>query len=198
MKEIPQLETARLILRPFGNADAADVMRLAGDRAIADTTLNIPHPYKEGMAEEWISKHQDAFDKDQGVTFAITRKSDGILVGAISLMGMAKGHQAELGYWIGKPHWNQGYCTEAGRALLRYAFSDLALVRVHSCHITRNPASGRVMQKIGMQNEGCRRHHVRKWDKTEDLELYGVLKQEWEETANQAVVGTSLRAAPHR
>jgi RimJ/RimL family protein N-acetyltransferase len=198
MKKIPRLETERLILRPFGFSDAAEVMRLAGDRAIADTTLNIPHPYKEGMAEEWISRHQENFDKDQGVSFAITQKQDGLLVGAISLMGMAKNHQAELGYWVGKPYWNEGYCTEAGRAVIRYAFSDLALVRVHSCHLTRNPASGRVMQKIGMRHEGCRRQHVRKWDKTEDLELYGILKQEWEAAVNQAVAGTSRCAAPGR
>lgn len=194
MKEIPQLATARLRLRPFMVADAADVMRLAGERAIADTTLNIPHPYKEGMAEEWIGKHQDVFDGDQGVTFAIARKLDGDLVGAISLMGMSKGHQAELGYWIGKPYWNQGYCTEAGRALLRYAFADLALVHVHACHITRNPASGRVMQKLGMRHEGCRRQHVRRWDKTEDLEVYGILKQEWESASIPLMSPTSLRS----
>jgi ribosomal-protein-alanine N-acetyltransferase len=198
MKEIPRLETERLILRPFGRADAAEVMRLAGDRAVADTTLNIPHPYKEGMAEDWISKHQECCEKDQGATWAITRKLDGALVGAISLMGMAKGHQAELGYWIGKPYWNQGYCTEAGQAVLCCSFSDLALMRVHSSHFTRNPASGRVMRKIGMQHEGCRRHHVKKWDKLEDQELYGILKSEMETTANHAVVGTSLRSAPHR
>lgn len=198
MKEIPQLETERLILRPFGIADAAEVMRLAGDRAVADTTSNIPHPYKEGMAEEWISKHQESFDMDQGVTLAITRKADGVLIGAISLMGMTKGHQAELGYWIGKPHWNKGYCTEAARVILQYAFCDLALIRVHSCHFGRNPASGRVMQKIGMRREGRRRQHVRKWDKTEDLELYGVLKQEWETVANQAMGdGTSLCTPSH-
>ncbi len=55
MKKIPRLETERLTLRPFDNFDATEVMRLAGDRVIADTTLHIPHPYKEGMAEEWIS-----------------------------------------------------------------------------------------------------------------------------------------------
>jgi ribosomal-protein-alanine N-acetyltransferase len=104
MKEIPRLETERLILRPFGNSDAAEVMRLAGEHAIADTTTHIPHPYEAGMAEEWISTHQETFDREQGVAFAITRKPDGALVGAISLMGMEKGHQAELGYWIGKPY----------------------------------------------------------------------------------------------
>jgi RimJ/RimL family protein N-acetyltransferase len=191
MKQIPRLETERLVLRPFGNSDAAEVMRLAGERAIADTTANIPHPYKEGMAEEWISKHQETFDRDEGVAFAITRKHDDVLVGAISLMGMEKGHQAELGYWIGKPYWGHGYCTEAARAVLRYAFSDLALARVHASHFAQNPASGRVMQKIGMRHEGCRRQHVKKWDQMEDLDVYGILKPEWETAANQAAVGAS-------
>jgi RimJ/RimL family protein N-acetyltransferase len=190
MKKIPRLETERLILRPFGPVDAAEVMRLAGDRAVADTTLNIPHPYKKGMAEEWISTHQECFEKDQGVAWAITRKSDSALVGAISLMEMAKGHQAGLGYWIGKPYWNQGYCTEAGKAVLSCAFSDLSLMRIHACHITRNPASGRVMQKIGMRHEGCRRQHVKKWDKAEDLELYGILKTESDTTAKRCTSGS--------
>jgi RimJ/RimL family protein N-acetyltransferase len=148
--------------------------------AIADTTLNIPHPYKDGMAEEWISKHQEAFGKVEGLTLAITRKSDASLVGAISLMGIAKGHQAELGYWIGKPYWNQGFCTEAGKALMKYAFAELGLLRVHASHLSRNPASGRIMTKLGMHHEGTRRQHVRKWDKCEDLELYGILRHEWE------------------
>ncbi len=198
MKEIPTIETERLILRPFSIADATEVMRLAGDRAIADTTTNIPHPYKEGMADQWISKHAETFENDRGIAWAITRKADSALLGAISLMGMVKGHQAELGYWIGKPYWKKGYCTEAGRAVLRYAFRELELCRVHASHFTRNPASGRVMQKIGMRHEGCRRQHVKKWDKTEDLELYGVLKHEWEKSANKASEPTSLRSEVQR
>ena len=193
VKLIPTLDTERLILRPFGLADAADVQRLAGDRSIADTTLNIPHPYKDGMAQEWISKHQSDFDQGKGVTFAITRRTDALLTGAMSLMSMATGHQAELGYWIGRPYWNQGFCTEAGKTILGYAFSELRLVRVHSNHFTRNPASGRVMLKLGMHHEGSRRQHVKKWDAFEDLELYGILKGEWLEAANKSVQGTRAR-----
>lgn len=188
MRIRPTLEADRLALRPFTVADASDLQRLAGDRAVADTTLNIPHPYEDGVAEGWIGTHQAIFEEGKGAHFAITLKSDGALVGAMSLMGMVAGHQAELGYWIGRPYWNQGYCTEAGRTVLAYAFSELGLIRVHSCHITRNPASGRVMQKTGMTHEGCRRQHVRKWNKTEDLELYGIVKEEWN-GANQAVDG---------
>ena len=185
MKQIPTLETEKLVLRPFGPQDAADVQRLAGDRAIADTTLHIPHPYEDGMAEEWISGHQDGFARGQGVTLAITRKTDGTLVGAISLMSMVTNHQAELGYWVGKPYWNEGFCTGAGQAVLRYAFTELQLLRAHATHFSRNTASGRVMLKLGMRHEGTRRQHARKWDRFEDIELYGILKGEWVEAAGR-------------
>lgn len=182
MNLIPIIKTDRLTLRPFAIEDAPEVQRLAGDRDIADTTKSIPHPYKDGMAEEWISNHSDLFKQGKGVDFAITRNFDTALVGAISLMHIVKNHKAELGYWIGKPHWGEGYCTEAGCAIVEYAFTELDLIRVHAEHITRNPASGRVMQKLGLRHEGCQHQHIRKWDKFEDLELYGILKQEWEET----------------
>jgi [ribosomal protein S5]-alanine N-acetyltransferase len=179
MHDIPTLEGAQLYLRPFRLGDATEVQHLAGNRLIADTTLNIPHPYPDGLAEEWISKHPATFNEGKGVTFAITRKNEGALVGAISLMQMIKGHQAELGYWISSNHWNQGICTEAGMAILQYAFRDLGLVRVYARHLTRNPASGRVMQKLGMRHEGTQRGHEIRWGKLEDIELYGILKQEF-------------------
>ena len=181
MSEQPILETERLILRPFELADAKEVQRLAGAREIAATTLNIPHPYEDGMAEEWIGTHQETFEQGRGVSFAITTRGDGRLIGAISLMGIRPGHQAELGYWIGEPHWNQGFCTEAARAVVGYGFRVLGLNRIHACHLTRNPASGRVMQKLGMVHEGRRRQHVEKWGAFEDLELYGMLRREWAE-----------------
>ena len=84
-----------------------------------------------------------------------------------------------MGYWVGKPFWGRGYCTEAGRAVLEYAFRQLGLLRVHACFFARNPASGKVMKKLGMQPEGCRRGHVMKWGKLEDLELAGILKEDW-------------------
>ncbi len=178
MKEFPTIETKRLILRPFGPQDAVDVKLLAGDKAISDTTLNIPHPYKVEMALEWISHHQDEVANDQGITFAITQKSDRFLVGAISLMKITRHHQAELGYWIGKPFWNDGICTEAAQAVLHFAFIELSLIRIHAQHMSRNPSSGRVMQKLGMQHEGTRKKHAKKGDKFEDMELYGILKED--------------------
>jgi ribosomal-protein-alanine N-acetyltransferase len=182
MKQLPTLETDRLILRPFTLDDAAAIQRLLGDRAIADTTLSIPHPYEDGMAESWIAGRQELIECGERAPFAIERKSDGALIGSINLMDIQPGHQAEFGYWVGVPYWNQGYCTEAGRAMLRFAFSELGLVRVIASHLSRNPSSGRVMQKLGMQHEGTRRQHVRKWDVFEDVEIYGILVSEWADT----------------
>jgi RimJ/RimL family protein N-acetyltransferase len=178
MSEPPRLCTERLVLRPFTLEDAKEVQRLAGHWDVASTTANIPYPYEDGMAEDWISTHQETFEKGEGVVYAITLK-DGRLLGAISLMAMIEDHQAELGYWIGKPYWNQGYCTEAGKELLRYGFDVLGLNRIHASHISRNPASGRVMQKLGMSYEGERKQHVKRWGVFYDLVLYGILISDW-------------------
>ena len=71
MPERPTLTTARLVLRPFTVADALDVQQLAGAREVASTTLLIPHPYEPGMAEQWISTHQERYERGELVSFAI-------------------------------------------------------------------------------------------------------------------------------
>ena len=179
MAERPTLHTERLILRPFQLADAAQVQRLAGEKDIASTTLNIPHPYEEGMAEEWIGQHQERFEKGVSVVFAIVERSGNDPIGAIGLEINPDHRRAELGYWIGKPYWNQGFCTEAAKAVLIYAFQERDLNRVHAMHLTRNPASGEVMRKIGMVQEGTLRSHVVKWGVTEDLAIYGIISKEF-------------------
>ncbi len=179
MNERPILETTRLILRPFTLADASDVQRLAGARAIASTTLNVPHPYEDGMAEQWIRTHQERYEKGELVNFALVLRTNHIFLGAMELQINQQYASAELGYWIGQPFWRQGYCTEAARAMLGYGFEVLELNRVHASYLTRNPASRRVMQKIGMAYEGCLRQHIKKWDVFEDLALYGILRSDW-------------------
>ena len=180
-KEMPKPETKRLLLRLFELSDAGKVRELAGDKAIADTTLNIPHPYEKGMAEEWISTHQIKFESGECVHFAIILKAMQELIGAIGLMIDKGFNRAELGYWIGKEYWNQGYCTEAARAALGYGFRQLFLHKITSSHFTRNPSSGRVLRKIGMKKEGVFKEHVVKGDEYEDLVIYGILRKEWEE-----------------
>jgi len=130
------------------------------------------------MAEDWIDTHQERFESGQTVNFAIVRAQDDTLIGAISLVIGQQNRHAELGYWVGKPYWGNGYCTEAAQAVVDYGFQALDLHRIYARHMARNPASGRVMIKAGMQYEGCMRQHVLKWDVFEDLKIYGILRSE--------------------
>jgi ribosomal-protein-alanine N-acetyltransferase len=172
----PTLTTERLILRPFELSDASTVKRLAGDWAVADTTERIPHPYKDGMAEAWIAGHPQRFIERKECTFAIVLKDNQQVIGAVGLTLSMAHSRGELGYWVGREFWNRGYCTEAARAVVEYGFSVLGLHRIQARHFTRNPASGRVMAKLGMTHEGHLRQHTRKWDVFEDVEVYAVLR----------------------
>lgn len=175
---LPTLPTGRLLLRGFTPADAPRVRELAGSREVASTTLNVPHPYEEGMAEAWIRGHAADWEERKRLSLAATTGSDG-LVGCVGL-GLEPEHgRAEIGYWIGEPYWNLGYATEAAGAVLAYAFGELGLHRVVARHLARNPASGQVLRKLGMVHEGIQREHVRKWGRFEDLECYGILEHEW-------------------
>lgn len=176
----PILETARLVLRPFALTDAPDVQRLAGAPEVADTTLNLPHPYEVHDAEQWIGGQPARFASGSNAAYAMTRRTDSVLLGAISLMEISARHRrAELGYWLGVPFWNQGYMTEAAAALIGYGFSQLGLHKIVAVHFARNPASGQVMQKIGMRQEGVQRQHVCKNGVFEDDVLYGLLAEDW-------------------
>ena len=194
----PVLITERLILRLLRPADAPRVKNLAGDRRIYETTLSIPHPYLAGMAEEWIASSLIRYYSGDGVDFAITLReprtsrlsggsvstvdqgndvaSGDTLIGAISFSFDSRNVKAELGYWIGVPYWNSGYCTEAARAVITYGFETYDLHKITSRHMVINPASGRVMEKAGMTREGDLIDDAFKDGRFHTLRVYGILK----------------------
>lgn len=176
---MPSLTTGRLLLRPFVRADARDVERLAGAWEVAETTLNVPHPYPTNSASAWIDSHAPAWQSGTRLTLAICpREGPGAIVGAIAL-GITPEHaRAELGYWIGTAFWNRGYATEAARAIVDFGFATLSLNRIQAQHFVRNGASGRVMEKIGMRKEGVRRQAYRRFGRFEDVALYAILAAE--------------------
>jgi RimJ/RimL family protein N-acetyltransferase len=175
----PVLRTPRLVLRPFTFDDASAVHLLAGAAEVADTTLHIPHPYPAEAAEQWIVTHEIAWEDGMGATYAVTDAATDTVTGAMTLVIAAQHARAEIGYWFGVPFWNRGYCTEAARAVIDLAFNTLGLHRIEARHLTRNPASGRVMQKLGMKLEGMHRDALRKNGRFEDLAVYAILADEW-------------------
>lgn len=178
MTQGPTLQTPRLILRPFQLADAPAVKALAGAYEVAFNTLLIPHPYEDGMAQAWITEHQPTFESGN-FRFAITLRASDTLCGGIALWSDEGNQHAELGYWLGVPFWGRGYCTEAARAVVDYGFEVLHLNRMFATPFARNPASARVMQKVGMTHEGTLRQHFFKWGEFVDAEYYALLRHDW-------------------
>ncbi|MDD5351252.1 MAG: GNAT family N-acetyltransferase, partial [Chthoniobacteraceae bacterium] len=172
----PTLNTKRLILRPFAPEDAPDLLRLVNAPEIAATTVRIPHPYPAPLATSWIRQQPRIFDAGEGATFAIVRRRAATLVGCVGLGCDLDNRSAELGYWIGTPYWNRGYATEAARMVVAFGFAYFGLHRIKSCTFGSNPASGRVLEKIGMRREGFRRDHLYKEGRGfEDVVEYGIL-----------------------
>jgi ribosomal-protein-alanine N-acetyltransferase len=142
------IRTERLLLRAPAIADAARISLLAGDFEVASMTGTIPHPYSEEMAADWIRSHQDG---EEGVAFAIDLGGD--LIGCVGYRAYDAVH-AEMGYWLGKPYWGFGFATEAARALIRHVFQTEGFDYLTCGHFRENPASARVIAKLGFEPSG--------------------------------------------
>jgi ribosomal-protein-alanine N-acetyltransferase len=187
MEPFPTLRTDRLVLREFAMADAPELRRLARTREVARTMLHHPHPYEEGMAEEWISSLRPLFESGKGTTFALVLPEGGTLVGTVSLYTRAPDGTAVLGeegtgllgFWLGVSYWNKGYATEAVAEVVRYGFEERGLRRIRANHFGSNAASGRVLRKVGMSHVGTRPDYYEKWGNTEDREEYLLHVRDW-------------------
>jgi len=178
MTAFPSLKTERLLLRQFFPKDAARLALLAGSREVAAWTL-LPHPYSEHLAAEWIAMQPRQYEAGTALHFAVTLAQDGTFIGSMGLEIAREHRQARLGYWLGVDYWRQGFGTEAVQAVLAYGFEQLDLNRIYAPHFSGNDASGRVLQKAGMTYEGRMREHYLRFGRFVDLELYGMLQQEF-------------------
>jgi RimJ/RimL family protein N-acetyltransferase len=172
------LQTERLTLRAYVLSDIPALVPLIGAREVAATTLRIPHPYTESDARDFIARVQEDLSNGGSLPLAIVVSESGALCGGVRLRIEPDHRRAELGYWIGVPYWGNGYATEAASAVVKYGFGTLGLHRIFANHFANNPASARVLTKIGMRHEGSLRAHVLKWGEFLDLEMYGLLASE--------------------
>ncbi len=152
---IPVLETERLVLRAPRLEDAKAVVALASDRRVAENTARIPHPYRMSDALEWITSVTGEVGKQ---TFLITLA--GTPIGACGI-DLREASTPELGYWIGAAHWGQGFATEAARAVIDHAFTELGHEALQAGARVSNPASRRVLEKCGFQWTGVGLYRIR-------------------------------------
>jgi RimJ/RimL family protein N-acetyltransferase len=143
------LFTARLHLRPPVAADAEAIIAIAGDWEVARRLSRVPHPF--GYSNFCFFLEQVVVNEP---TWAIALRETHELAGVIGLAPHRDGESAELGYYIARSRWGQGLATEAGQAIVRLATEDFGYARLTSGYHADNPASGRVLEKLGFKRVG--------------------------------------------
>jgi RimJ/RimL family protein N-acetyltransferase len=152
-RSIPVLETERLILRAPRLGDVKAVAALANDRRIAENTARIPHPYRRADADDFILSANRGSDTAFVVALRDGQRNAQV-IGACGFTQLDR-HPPEIGYWLGVKHWGKGYATEAVRAVIDHAFTDLDCEALQSAARVTNPASRRVLEKCGFQWTGA-------------------------------------------
>ena len=140
------MRSKRLTYRTLDYSDAARITEFAGDWEVARMTARIPYPYSLTQAHQWIGSIDDG-------EFVRVIELEGQLIGAVGYVPSPDG-SAEIGYWIGRPWWGQGFATEAAETLVRYCFSEVRFTRLTCCHFADNAASARIIKKLGFRTIG--------------------------------------------
>ncbi len=148
------VRTNRLFLRPGWAEDAPALVEAINDMAIARMLARVPHPYGLEDARSFLAASQ-AGDLPSLLVFRRTAGQARLVGGAaLTRADDGNGEQVRLGYWIARPYWGLGYATEAARSVLAMGFDSLRLTEVTACHHLDNPASGRVLEKLGFVTTG--------------------------------------------
>ena len=152
--DVFRIETKRLWLRWPVAADAAAIQRLAGNRAVAEMTARIPHPYPAHEAERYVSLARAENAVGKSLLLAMTLKDEPQeLIGMVGVTPR-RNVPLSLGYWVGRPHWGCGLATEAAQALVDCVFTFTGAPGIAAAARTINPASRGVLEKCGFQFEG--------------------------------------------
>ncbi len=177
----PVLRTARLALRPFSDADAADLLGIFGDPEVV-------RYWSTGawtgiaQAEAMIAEARQTY-RDGGLyRYAIALRETDRLIGVCNLRGFFdQNRRCELGYALARDHWGQGYAGEALEALLGHAFHVLDLNRIEADIDPRNEASARLLEKLGFRREGTMPERWIVHGEKADTAFYGLLRRYWDE-----------------
>ena len=168
--DCPVLLSQRLVLRTPHEEDIDALAHLANNANIATMVSRMPHPYTAKDAADFVRRTKAG--EIGKCVYAITRGDNGAFLGCCALEPQQDERTLELGYWLGEPHWNRGYATEAAHALIDMAFrtrNNIDHIDAR-CRVT-NIASRRVIQKCGFQFQGT--------GMADSLALGGMVAVEW-------------------
>lgn len=172
-----QIKTPRTLLRQWQLGDEVALVQHANNRNVSRNLRDaFPFPYTLQDAKAWITHASMA---DPIMNFAI--EVNDAAVGGIGLIprGDVHRHTVGLGYWLGEKYWGRGLMTEVVRTMTAHAFQNPDVHRIYACVYAWNPASARVLEKVGYTLEGRMRQHATKDGEKVDELIYGLLREEW-------------------
>ena len=178
---LPVLETADLILRKPAGKDAKDIFSYASDPEVARYVLWDPHR-SVSETRAFVRFLRNRIRAGFPSSWVVVLKETGTVIGTIGFIWYSdENRSAEIGYSFSRKYWNRGYATQALKAVVDAVFTSLPLNRLEAQHDLRNPASGRVMEKCGLRQEGVLRSRIVNKGEYVDVALYAILRSDWEE-----------------
>ena len=174
LKDLPPIETARLLLRALKLSDAADTFEYASDPAVTKYTFWYHHKSMQDSKAfiSWLIN-------DNFACWGVIHKENDKVIGATFLHSFDfKNRRAEVAFNLARKYWGHGYGTEVAQALISFGFEYWALNRIEGTCMVENVASARVMEKVGMTFEGVLRKHSYAKGQFHDMKLYSILRNE--------------------
>ena len=174
--EYPMLLSPHFLFRSFVPADIRQLVALAGEHRIANTTIGIPHPHTAEFARMWISTHGASWAEGHALHWGVHRIDDDRLAGYAGLSRIdAQRRQAELRFWVGCGVQKHSDATECAQTVVDFAWSRLKMWRIYALQLARHPLAGRVLSGLGMQPDGLVRKRIQPEGQVEDVVCWSLV-----------------------
>ncbi|HET7480658.1 MAG TPA: GNAT family N-acetyltransferase [Rubrobacteraceae bacterium] len=179
LRDLPRLETDRLVLRKMRLEDADAMFDYASDPEVTRYVIWPTHRTMED-SRAFLELTVSNYATGEGFDWGIVYKGDEKFIGTCGFVSRSPEHaRAEVGYVISRRYWGRGLTAEALRAIIRFGFERMELNRIEARCIAGNTASARVLEKAGMTCEGTLRERERIQGKLRDMKMYSILKREY-------------------
>ena len=190
--DVYRIETRRLWLRWPRLSDAAAIAHYLSDKRISDMTARIPYPYPPQNADRYVFTSREANADGNGLGLVITRLGAPTeIIGAVGMSPADEPGVYTLGYWIGTPHWGQGYATEAVRGFLDATFSLSDAAKIEATVKPENPASMRVLEHCGFVKTGESERFMPARDRNELVHEFALTREAWREVSHWSALHTA-------
>ena len=180
------IETERLLLTTFTADDAVAIVAINNVPEVSANTVTLPYPYTAEDAIGFMQRFEGGDGREREACYAIRRRGDRALIGSIGIVPTPSHRRAELGYIIGREYRGVGYATEACAGVLGRCFTTLDLHKVTAAWYSDNPASGRILEKLGFANEGTVREQFFRGGRWRDSVTMGLLRRDYEQQQQES------------